>query len=108
MRQILNSIHEGDSFSANTLGKSRFHLLTDWSGRPVLTNGKRPWFPYDRYDRCDHCDRWEKKSLTIAAIIAIIWKPLSSDRSDNDRWDKTVLLYGWLCFRHAIGQFEGP
>ena len=32
----------------------------------------------------------KKKSLAIAAIIAIIWKPLSSDRSDrsdNDRWD---------------------
>ena len=32
----------------------------------------------------------EKKTSAIAAIIAIIWKPLSSDRrdrSDNDRWD---------------------
>ena len=28
-----------------------------------------------------------KKCSAIAAIIAIIWKPLSSDRSDNDRWD---------------------
>ena len=40
------------------------------------------WFPYDR------CDRWDKKNL------AIIWKPLSSDRSDrsdNDRWDRTFL-----------------
>ena len=27
----------------------------------------------------------KKKSSAIAAIIAIIWKPLSSDRSDNDR-----------------------
>ena len=27
----------------------------------------------------------KKESLTIAAIIAIIWKPLSSDGSDNDR-----------------------
>ena len=39
------------------------------------------WFPYDRYDR------WKKSS----AIAAIIWKPLSSDRSDrsdNDRWDR--------------------
>ena len=28
----------------------------------------------------------EKKSL------AIIWKPLSSDRSDNDRWDRTFYI----------------
>ena len=28
-----------------------------------------------------------RKSLAIAAIIVIIWKPLSSDRSDNNRWD---------------------
>ena len=27
----------------------------------------------------------KKKSSVIAAIIAIIWKPLSSDRCDNDR-----------------------
>ena len=40
-------------------------------------------FPYDRYDRCD---RWEKKSS------AIIWKPLSRDRSDNDRWDRTFYI----------------
>ena len=26
----------------------------------------------------------KKKSSAIAAIIAIIWKPLSGDRSDND------------------------
>ena len=29
----------------------------------------------------------EKKSSAIAAIIAIIREALSSDRSDNDRWD---------------------
>ena len=28
-----------------------------------------------------------RKSLAIAVIIVIIWKPLSSDRSDNNRWD---------------------
>ena len=27
--------------------------------------------------------------LVIAAIIEIIWKPLSSDHSDNDRRDRT-------------------
>ena len=27
-----------------------------------------------------------------SAIIAIIWKPLSSDRSDNDRWDRTFSI----------------
>ena len=27
----------------------------------------------------------EKKSSVIGAIIVIVWKPLSSDRSDNDR-----------------------
>ena len=43
-------------------------------------------FPYDRYDRCD---RWEKKSSAIAAII---WKPLFSDRSDNDHWDRTFYI----------------
>ena len=34
----------------------------------------------------------KKKGSAIAAITAIIWKPLSSDRSadrsDNDRWDR--------------------
>ena len=33
-----------------------------------------------------------KKSLAIAAIIR---KPLSSDRSDNDRWDKKKVLSQW-------------
>ena len=34
IRQILNtcSMPEGDGFSAQTLRKSLFHLLTDWSG----------------------------------------------------------------------------
>ena len=41
---------------------------------------------------CFPYDRWEKKSSTIAAIIAIIWKPLSSDRSDNDHWDRTFYI----------------
>ena len=27
----------------------------------------------------------KNKSSAIAAMIAIMWKPLSSDRSDNDR-----------------------
>ena len=49
--------------------------------------------PYDRYDRCD---RWEKQSSAIAAIIGtvIIWKPPSSDRSDNDRWDRKSSFSG--------------
>ena len=29
----------------------------------------------------------KKKTSAIAAIIAIIWKPLSSHPSDNGRWD---------------------
>ena len=36
-----------------------------------------------------------KKRLAIAAIVAIIWKPLSSDRGDrsnNDRWDRTFSI----------------
>ena len=33
----------------------------------VVATTAEKWFPYDRYD---HCNRW-----TIAAIIAIIWKP---------------------------------
>ena len=33
-------MHEGGGFSAKPSGKSPFHLLTDWSGRPVLTNAK--------------------------------------------------------------------
>ena len=40
--QILNSMHKGGGFLANTVGKSQFHLLTDWSGRTVLKDGKRP------------------------------------------------------------------
>ena len=27
----------------------------------------------------------KNKSSAVAAMIAIMWKPLSSDRSDNDR-----------------------
>ena len=43
--QILNCMHEGDGFSAKTLGKSLFHFKTDWFGHrsagwPVLTNKK--------------------------------------------------------------------
>ena len=34
-------MHEGDGFSTKPFEKSRFHLLTDLSVRPVLTNGKR-------------------------------------------------------------------
>ena len=34
----------------------------------------------------------KKKSSAIAAIIAITWKPLSSERSDNDRWDRTFSI----------------
>ena len=34
----------------------------------------------------------KKKSSAIAAIIAIIWKPLSGERSDNDRWDRTFSI----------------
>jgi len=41
------------------------------------------WFPYDRYDR------WKKRS----AIVAIMWKPLFSDRSDN-RSHMETSLYG--------------
>ena len=38
-------MHEGDGFSAKTLGKSLFHFKTDWfgdrsAGWPVLTNKK--------------------------------------------------------------------
>ena len=41
-------------------------------------------FPYDRYHRCDRCDREEKKNFSDRSDHM---KPLSSDRSDNDRWD---------------------
>ena len=35
----------------------------------------------------------KKKGSAIAAIIvAIIWKLLSSDRSDNDRWDRNISI----------------
>ena len=34
----------------------------------------------------------KKKKLVIAGIIAIIWKPLPSDRSDNDPWDRTFSI----------------
>ena len=46
----------------------------------------KAWFPYVRYDCCDHCDRWEKKKFSDNA--AIIWKPLSRVRSNNDHWDR--------------------
>ena len=38
----------------------------------------------------------KKKSSAIAAIIAIIWKPLSSDRSDNDQRRKHCEESRWL------------
>lgn len=34
----------------------------------------------------------KKKKLVIAGIIAIIWKPLPSDRSENDPWDRTFSI----------------
>ena len=34
----------------------------------------------------------EKKSSAIEAIIAIIWKPLSSHCSDNDHRDRTFYI----------------
>ena len=34
----------------------------------------------------------KKKKLVIAGIIAIIWKPLPSDGSDNDPWDRTFSI----------------
>ena len=44
--QILNSMHEGDDFSAKTLWKKPISfanwLIRQWSGQPVLTNGKCP------------------------------------------------------------------
>ena len=44
--QIINSIHQGDGFSAKTLSKKPISyanwLVQQWSSRPVLTNGKRP------------------------------------------------------------------
>ena len=57
-----------------------FHSIKQYSLKQLFL--LKAWFPYDRCDRCNH---WEKKSSVIAAII---WKPLSSNRSDNDRWDR--------------------
>ena len=37
--QILNTMH----VSAKRLGKNLFHCQNVWSGRPVLTFGKRPY-----------------------------------------------------------------
>ena len=47
-----------------------------------------------------YCDRlspvsiWSLRSLRSLRkkSSAIIWKPLSSDRSDNDRWDRTFCI----------------
>ena len=48
-----------------------------------------------------------KKSSAIAVIIAIFWKPLSSDRSDrsdNDRWDRKRFISAtaeeWFSYDH--------
>ena len=51
-----------------------------------------------------------KKSSENATIIAMIWKPLSSDRSDNDRWGRTfpvsaIVLYSavkYLKVKHFL------
>ena len=51
-------------------------------------------------------------TITVIAEIAekkssgIIWKPLSSDRSDNDRWDKT--FYNSAIVVAAIAGEEFP
>lgn len=76
------------SSSSESEGKISCHsrLLEFPKKRQTIT---KAWFPYDRYDR------WEKKGSAIAAIIAILWKPPSSDRSDcsdNDSWDGTFFL----------------
>ena len=57
----------------------------------------KAWFLYDHYDCCDHCDHCEKKSSVIAAII---WKPLSSDCSDNDRWDRIFSISAIVVREH--------
>ena len=45
-------------------------------------------FPYGRYHRCDRCDRWEKnKNFSDRSDHSDHMKLLSSDRSDNNRWD---------------------
>ena len=42
--QILKTMLKGDFFfSAKRLGKNLFHCQNNWSGRPVLTFGKRPY-----------------------------------------------------------------
>ena len=44
----------------------------------------KAWFPYDRCDRCNHWEKnvqWSQRSL---------WKPLSSNRSNNDRWKNSI------------------
>ena len=66
----------GDRFSAQTTENQIYNRACSERGSWVIVNSKA-WFPYDR------CDRWEKKGS------AIIWKPLSSDRSDNDLWERT-------------------
>ena len=52
----------------------------------------KAWFPYYRYDRCDRCYRWDKKKSAIAAIIVIIWKPLSSDRWDSKKSFSAIVV----------------
>ena len=46
--QILNSVHESEHFAVEALWKKLFSfsnwLVGQWSGRPVLTNGKVPNF----------------------------------------------------------------
>ena len=52
----------------------------------------------------------KKKRLAIAAIVVIIWKPLSSDRGDrsnNDHWDRTFSISAIVAIVPAISTIAG-
>ena len=44
--QFVDSMQHFDGLVVTGLEKGTFCLQTDSSGRPVLTNGKRPWLLY--------------------------------------------------------------
>ena len=66
-------MHKEVVFQQKPFGKSQFHLLTDWSGQPVLTNGKRPKISSCRGNTTS---RQGIKQLGIFLVLFFLYFPM--------------------------------
>ena len=66
-------MHKEVVFQQKPFGKSQFHLLTDWSSQPVLTNGKRPKISSCRGNTTS---RQGIKQLGIFLVLFFLYFPM--------------------------------